>query len=449
MIENNGRIIVVDDTPANLHLLSNLLEERDYEVRAFPSGKLALMGMKNFLPELILLDITMPQMNGYEMCEYLKEDEKWRDIPVIFISALNEIFDKVKAFSVGGVDYITKPVQAEEVLARVETHLQLFRLREMLQKTNFIQSQKLAQQNRQLKTLNQELEKANKELKEKYLQLEEAQLQLVQNEKMVSLGNLVTGIAHEINNPLGFIGGNVRVAQEYLQDLFAGLSLYQKHSHLDDEIVEKIEDLDLEFIVEDFPKLIASMQEGYDIIRNISTSLRTFARTDIEDKTEFNLHDGIDSTLLILKYRLKANENRPAIEVVKNYGALPLVKCYTGQLNQVFMNLLANAIDALDESNEGKTYPEIKNNPNCITISTQLSEDLQNAIVQISDNGTGMPEEVKARLFEQGFTTKGVGKGTGLGMAIANQIVREKHGGMISCDSRIGEGTIFTIIIPR
>ena len=449
MIENNGRIIVVDDTPANLHLLSNLLEERDYEVRAFPSAKLALMGMKNFLPELILLDITMPQMNGYEMCEYLKEDEKWRDIPVIFISALNEIFDKVKAFSVGGVDYITKPLQAEEVLARVETHLQLFRLREMLQKTNFIQSQKLAQQNRQLKRLNQELEKTNKELKEKYLQLEEAQLQLVQNEKMVTLGNLVTGIAHEINNPVGFIGGNVKVAQEYLQDLLAGLSIYQKHSHLDDEIFEEIEDIDLEFVAEDFPKLIGSMQEGCNIIRNISSSLRTFARTDTNNKTEFNLHDGIDSTLLILKYRLKANENRPAIEILKNYGYMPPVKCYAGQLNQVFMNILANAIDALDESNAGKTFQEIEKEPNRITITTELSEDKQKAIVRIADNGMGMPEDVKAKIFQQGFTTKEVGKGTGLGMAIANQIVAEKHGGMIICDSTVGEGTIFTIIIPR
>ncbi|GGA50580.1 response regulator [Okeania sp. KiyG1] len=449
MIENNGRIIVVDDTPANLHLLSNLLEEHDYEVRAFPSAKLALMGMKNFLPELILLDITMPQMNGYQMCEYLKEDEKWRDIPVIFISALNEIFDKVKAFSVGGVDYITKPVQAEEVLARVETHLQLFRLREMLQKTNFIQSQKLAQQNRQLKTLNQELEKANQELKEKYLQLEEAQLQLVQNEKMVTLGNLVTGIAHEINNPLGFIGGNVRAAQKYLQNLLVGLSLYREHSHLDDEIIAEIEDLDLEFVAEDFPKLIGSMQSGYDIIRNISTSLRTFARKDTDKKTEFNLHEGIDSTLLILKYRLKANENRPGIEIIKNYGNIPPVKCYAGQLNQVFMNILANAIDALDESNAGKTFQEIKKEPNRITIRTQLSENQENAIVRIADNGIGMPEEVKAKIFQQGFTTKGVGKGTGLGMAIAYQIVTEKHSGQVTCNSIVGQGTIFTIMIPR
>ncbi|MDY7004418.1 MAG: response regulator [Cyanobacteriota bacterium] len=449
MIENNGRIIIVDDTPANLHLLSNLLEERDYEVRAFPSAKLALMGMKNFLPELILLDIMMPQMNGYEMCECLKKDEKWRDIPVIFISTLNEIFDKVKAFSVGGVDYITKPVQAEEVLARVETHLQLFRLREMLQKTNFIQSEKLAQQNRQLKTLNQELEKANQELKEKYLQLEEAQLQLVQNEKMVTLGYLVTGIAHEINNPLGFIGGNVRAAQEYLQNLLAGLFLYREHSHLDDEIVEEIEDLDLEFVAEDFPKLIASMQRGYDIIHNISTSLRTFARKDTNKKNEFNLHDGIDSTLLILKYRLKANENRPVIEIIKNYGNMPPVKCYAGQLNQVFMNILANAIDALDESNAGKTFQEIEKEPNRITIRTELSEDKQKAIVRIADNGTGMPEEVRAKIFQQGFTTKEVGKGTGLGMAIAHQIITEKHGGKISCDSIVGQGTIFTIVIPR
>ncbi|NEQ35693.1 MAG: response regulator [Okeania sp. SIO3I5] len=448
MIENNGRIIVVDDTPANLHLLSNLLEERDYEVRAFPSAKLALMGMKNFLPELILLDITMPQMNGYEMCEYLKENEKWRDIPVIFISALNEIFDKVKAFSVGGVDYITKPVQAEEVLARVETHLQLFRLREMLEKTNFIQSQKLAQQNRQLKTLNQELEKTNKELKEKYLQLEEAQLQLVQSEKMVTLGNLVTGIAHEINNPLGFIGGNIGLAEEYLQDLLVGLSLYQKHSHLDDEILEKLEDLQLEVIAEDCPKLIASMQEGYNIIRNISRSLGIFARTDTDQKTEFNLHDGIDSTLLILKYRLKANKDRPAIEIIKNYANMPPVQCYPGQLNQVFMNLFANAIDALNESNAGKTFQEIKKEPNRITIRTELSEDKQKAIVQIADNGTGIPEEVKVRIFEKGFTTKAVGKGTGLGMAIAHQIVTEKHGGKISCDSTLGQGTIFTIVIP-
>ena len=216
---------------------------------------------------------------------------------------------------------------------------------------------------------------------------------------------------------------------EHLQDLLTILSLYKENTSPPESIIREIEDLDSEFIAEDFPKLIASMEDGYERIRNISTSLRTFSRTDTAAKTEFNLHDGIDSTLLILKYRLKANENRPAIEIIKNYGDIPPVKCYVGQLNQVFMNLLANAIDALEESNEGKVFEEIEKRHNCITISTELSNSEHSVIVRISDNGVGMPEEVKAKIFQQGFTTKEVGKGTGLGMAIAHQIVTEKHGG--------------------
>ncbi|NES03509.1 MAG: hypothetical protein F6K22_12035 [Okeania sp. SIO2F4] len=186
-----------------------------------------------------------------------------------------------------------------------------------------------------------------------------------------------------------------------------------------------------------------------ELCQNLSRSLRTFSRTDTANKTEFNLHDGIESTLLILKYRLKGNEYRPAIEIIKEYGNIPPVKCYVGQLNQVFMNILANGIDALDESNGGKTFKEIEKEPNRITIGTELSEDNKQVIVTIADNGTGMLEEVKARVFEQGFTTKGVGKGTGLGMAIAHQIVTEKHGGQITCNSKVGQGTIFTIVIPR
>ena len=279
--------------------------------------------------------------------------------------------------------------------------------------------------------------------------LQQAQLQLVQNEKMATLGNLVAGVAHEINNPVGFIGGNVRAAQEYLQDLLYAIELYQqKYPSPDAELAEELEDLDLDFIAKDFPKLISSMQSGCDRISNISISLRTFSRADADKKTEFNLHDGIDSTLLILKYRLKANEERPAIEIVKNYGNLPEVKCYAGQINQVFMNLLANAIDALDESNEGKSFTEIENEPNRITIATELSEDNQNAIVQISDNGTGIPDHVKEKIFNQGFTTKEVGKGTGLGMAIAQSIVTEKHGGAIDCQSELGKGTGFIISLP-
>ena len=279
--------------------------------------------------------------------------------------------------------------------------------------------------------------------------LQQAQLQLVQKEKMATLGNLVAGVAHEINNPLGFIGGNVKIMRDNLADLFTILEGYRAElPNLSPQLAEDIEELDLDFLLEDLPDGIASMQEGVDRIARISTSLRTFSRADTDAKTEFNLHDGIDSTLLILKYRLKANEKRPAIEIVKNYGEIPEIKCYPGQLNQVFMNLLANAIDALEESNEGQTFAEIETAPNCITIRTEFSPDRKGILVGISDNGKGMEEEVKARLFEQGFTTKGVGKGTGLGMAIARQIIEEKHGGTILCESELGKGTEFIISLP-
>ncbi|MDJ1182965.1 trifunctional serine/threonine-protein kinase/ATP-binding protein/sensor histidine kinase [Roseofilum casamattae] len=279
--------------------------------------------------------------------------------------------------------------------------------------------------------------------------LQEAQLQLVQHEKMAVLGNLVAGVAHEINNPVGFISGNISAAREYLDDVLDLLTLYQtKYPHPDPEITAELVNRDLEFIREDFPKLIESMQTGCDRIGNISTSLRTFSRTDTTSKTEFNLHEGIDSTLLILKYRLKANETRPAIEIIKNYGKIPLVQCYAGQINQVFMNLLANAIDALEESNGGKSFAQIERSPNRITITTKLSGDRQNVVVKIADNGIGMAADVKEKLFEQGFTTKGVGKGTGLGMAIARQIIEEKHGGAIACHSEPSKGTEFAILLP-
>jgi DNA-binding response OmpR family regulator len=274
-----GQIAVVDDTAANLHLLSNLLEGAGYDVRPFPRGKLAIEGIVYSVPDLVLLDIQMPEMNGYEVCEKLKANELTHDIPVIFISALNETFDKVKAFQVGGVDYISKPFQAEEVLARVATHLELYQMKKKLQVTNVIQAQQLAQQNHQLLELNQSLEKANRELQSNYERLQHAQLQLVQTEKMATLGNLVAGIAHEINNPIGFISGNISVAQEHLQNLLLALTLYQQQCPLLDlEIAEKLADLDIEFIAEDFPKLIASMRSGVERSADISISLRTFSR---------------------------------------------------------------------------------------------------------------------------------------------------------------------------
>ncbi|KAF3883842.1 MULTISPECIES: ATP-binding sensor histidine kinase [Nostocales] len=280
-------------------------------------------------------------------------------------------------------------------------------------------------------------------------EMQQMQLQLVQSEKMSALGNLVAGVAHEINNPVGFISGNIEPAKDYVRDLLDLITLYQeKLPNPDTEIEDKIEEIDLEYIREDLPQLLESMSLGANRIRSISTSLRTFSRTDKDCKAPFNIHDGIDSTVLILRHRLKANECRPAIEVIKNYGEIPLVDCFAGQLNQVFMNLLANAIDALEESNLGKSMTEIAAKPNRITIKTHVAESGQHIVIRIADNGVGMSQEVKQKVFDHLFTTKAVGKGTGLGLAIARQIVVEAHGGTIDVDVIPQEKTEFVVTLP-
>ncbi|MEG4119800.1 AAA family ATPase [Microcoleus sp. N9_B4] len=285
----------------------------------------------------------------------------------------------------------------------------------------------------------------SQELEQTLADLQNTQLQMVQSEKMASLGNLVAGVAHEINNPVGFIWGNLNETQQTVQDLVEHLNLYRDRAS-ETELADHAEDIDLDYIIEDLPKMIDSMKVGCDRIKGISTSLRTFSRADKDYKAPFNIHDGIDSTLLILKYRLKANDERPAIEVVKDYGNIPEIECFPGQLNQVFMNIIGNAIDALDDSNIGRDFAEIKANPNRIKIIT--STEVQQVKITISDNGKGMNEEVKPKIFDHLFTTKGVGKGTGLGLAIARQIVVEKHGGTIEVNSALGEGTEFTILLP-
>jgi len=284
------------------------------------------------------------------------------------------------------------------------------------------------------------------ESQQAFTHLKQAQIKIVQSEKMSALGNLVAGVAHEINNPVGFLVGNIQPALDYIKDLFGLLDLYQqKYPLLDAEIQEEIENIDLDYIREDLPKLIGSMREGVKRIRDISTSLRTFSRADTNSPVACNIHDGIDSTIMILKHRLKANETRPEIKVIREYGNLPQVECYAGQLNQVFMNLLGNAIDALEESNQGRPYAEIANQ---ITINTEIYRDKKQAVIRIKDNGVGMSEAVREKIFDDLFTTKGVGKGTGLGLPIAKSIVVEKHGGIIEVNSVLREGTEFTIFLP-
>lgn len=275
--------------------------------------------------------------------------------------------------------------------------------------------------------------------------LQQTQGQLVHTEKISSLGQLVAGVAHEVNNPVSFINGNLAHAQQYTQDLINHLQLYkQQYPSPVPLIVEDAETIDLEFLCKDLPKMINAMKLGTVRIKEIMQSLRNFSRNDGDAHREVDIHEGIETTLMILSHRIKAKPQRPAINIIKEYGKIPLVKCYPGQLNQVFMNLLANAIDALEESNQGKNYHQINNQ---ITIRTTYIDEW--VTISITDNGLGMTQEVKEKLFNAFFTTKPEGQGTGLGLSISYQIVTEKHGGSLNCISSLGEEATFVIKIPQ
>ncbi|MEP6518318.1 PAS domain S-box protein [Microcoleus vaginatus] len=284
--------------------------------------------------------------------------------------------------------------------------------------------------------------------------LQQTQAQLIQAEKMSGLGQLVAGVAHEINNPVNFIYGNLSHTADYTQNLLKLIQLYQQTYPTNAQIEEKIEEFDLDYISEDLPKMLTSMKVGADRIRQIVLSLRNFSRLDEADKKPVDIHEGIDSTLMILQNRLKAKPDHPAIEIVKEYGDLPRVECYAGQLNQVFMNILANAIDALENYDNQRSLKDIQKNPSRITIRTKLVTNetgpgsSKNVVIQVLDNGPGMTETVRQQIFNPFFTTKPTGKGTGLGLSISYQIVVDKHGGSIECFSQPHQGTEFRIEIP-
>ncbi|MDY6806082.1 MAG: PAS domain S-box protein [Cyanobacteriota bacterium] len=288
----------------------------------------------------------------------------------------------------------------------------------------------------------------SKELEQTLRKLQRTQSQLIQAEKMSSLGQMVAGIAHEINNPVNFIFGNVNFAGDYIKDILELLELYQEtYPEPTPEIEEMLESIELEFLIEDLQKLLKSMKVGAERIREIVKSLRTFSRLDEAEIKQIDIHENIDSTLLILQNRLKSKPERPAIQVVKKYGQLPLVECYAGPLNQVFMNILANAIDALDEGDGNRTKEEMNANPSQIAITTVAKENMVE--ISLADNGIGMSQKAMDKIFDPFFTTKPIGKGTGLGLSISYQIIVEKHGGELRCVSEEGKGTEFIISIPQ
>jgi two-component system, NtrC family, sensor kinase len=424
-------ILIIDDTPTNLEVLYASLGQAGYEILVEMDGQSGIIQAQNSRPDVILLDAMMPGIDGFETCRRLKANAATCDIPIIFITALTDSEHKVAAFSVGAVDYVTKPFQQEEVLARVKTHLQLSQMTKTLE-----------EQNTQLRDFNISLEYT---ASQRAIALHKANMQLIQQEKLSSLGQMVAGIAHEINNPVGFIYSNCSPARKYFDQLLELIQLYQtEHPEPTPRLQQQIAAMDLDFVTQDLSKVINSMQMGADRIRQIVLSLRNFSRLDEAELKPVDLYEGIENTLLILQHRL---QEYPRVEVVWEREPLPLINCMAGQMNQVFMNILSNAIDSTRERQEQNEQAGQTKIPACIWIRSHVIND-EHIAIQIKDNGTGIPADVLGKLFEPFFTTKPIGKGTGLGLSISYQIVVENHRGNLTCQSIVGQGSEFTITIP-
>ena len=358
------------------------------------------------------------------------------------INSLDKLQEGASAIAAGKLDYRLN-IRTKDELEQVADEFN--RMTEKLTESYseiIERSGELLKLNRNLKHEVSDRTQAQAELEQTLNELKSTQTQLIQTEKMSSLGQMVAGVAHEINNPVSFVYGNINHVNQYIEDILELIELYQKEfPNPGDDIEEKLDNMELDFVKEDLPKILASMKIGATRIREIVLSLRNFSRLDEADMKEVDIHEGIESTLLILQNRLKSKPNRTGIEIIKNYHQLPKVECYPGQLNQTFMNIINNAIDVLEEARDN----DIQNPQICI--HTELIDN-KTVAVRIADNGKGMSEKVKNKLFDPFFTTKPVGKGTGLGLSITYQIIVEKHHGKLRCESEVGKGTEFIIEIP-
>ncbi len=512
--KNKYTILIVDDEQANLKLLSALVSCYGYHFETAGNGLEAMEKTKKIQPDLILLDVLMPVMNGIETCKRLKEYPDSRHIPVIVLTSLGDKETRLKCLEAGASDFLVKPVDNAELIVRVRNLLQLKEfedrnkiLTEKIQTIEAVQnieeelkaSQKeLLKKNEELKDITKSLEIINlaidkermelqfalddisyllkqvadnkdfgvrftmpdtivsghvlkvaelfnkmmdilesqhKKLEQAYRELKAAQSQILQSEKMASIGQLAAGVAHEINNPMGFIMSNLGSLQRYVERLLEFIKVQSEaikefgvqSSELRDKIDESRKSLKIDYITEDINNLIKESLDGADRVKKIVQDLKSFSRVDEAEWKMADINAGIESTINIVW-----NELKYKAKVIKEYGDIPLTKCNPGQINQVFMNMLVNAAHAIEKQGE-------------ITVKT-WHED-RNIFVSISDTGCGIPEDKISRIFEPFFTTKEVGKGTGLGLSIAYDIVK-KHNGDITVESEIGKGTTFTVKIP-
>ncbi|MCK5523937.1 MAG: response regulator [Thiomargarita sp.] len=480
-----NNIIIVDDTPANLQFLNSALTKQGYQVYSTINGKMAIKIAKREQPDLILLDIKMPDMDGYEVCTHLKADEETRDIPIIFVSALNETFDKVKAFSVGGVDYITKPFQMEEVLARVATHLALRNTQKQIESQNIQLKQEVVFR----KGAENALQKAIEDLRS-------TQSQLIQSEKLVALGQLIAGIAHEINTPLGAIRASIDNILSSFDDAIANLPqllesisnnanhfklfmsllekskvapidlsskekrafkrqlrnrlsseniegattivdilIYMKIGNSLEELLPLLKEKEAISIVKAARNFVSLQKNSGNITLAVDKAskvvfaLRKFAHQDIYgEKAEMDIIDSIETVLTLYH-----NQIKQGTELIKEYQTLPPIWCYTDEIHQVWTNIIHNALQAME-------YKGI--------LSIKIIDSAAQVIISFTDTGCGIPDNIKGRIFDPFFTTKGRGEGSGLGLDIVKNII-DKHQGQIEVESEVGKGTTFRVFLNK
>ena len=418
MTNETYKILIVDDEEPNRKLLSRLLTCEQYTLSTSGNGKEALELARLINPDLILLDVLMPELDGVETCRTLKNTEGTSQIPVIMLTAHPDKDTKLRCLSAGANDFLAKPVDTVELQLRVSNLLE-FKKHKETRRWNVLLEQSKAT-----------MEAKNRELEAALHEIERAQAQIIQQEKMASIGQIAAGVAHEINNPVGFIMSNLSSLQKYFSRLTGFIEIQSEmitDKDLLGRLVEQRKANKIDIIIEDTVNLITESLEGAERIKRIVQDLKSFSRTDDNVRKPADIIAGIESTLNIvwndLKYKLKLN---------REYGEIPLITCNIGQLNQVFMNLIVNAGHAIEQQGD---------------MTIRIWHEEENIFVSIADSGCGIEPDKLGKIFEPFFTTKEIGKGTGLGLSIANDIIR-KHNGEISVVSEKGKGTEFTVRLP-